>query len=204
VPAVFVIMPFDEAWDDLYELGIKEGCERAGAECSRLDEQIFDEAMLDRIHGQIVAADLIVAEMTDPNRNVYYEAGYAHGRRKRIIFLARDADDIPFDLKHHRHIVHGGRIAELRDAIEQNVRHYLEHPEDRPVDDEHAEQDRMAQHIDNYLKANRFQKVSFERIRDNLNEGYTDQRLQDLIDLRPEHYRRVRMKGNRPGLGLVD
>jgi hypothetical protein len=197
-------MPFDEAWDDLYKVGIKEGCERAGAECTRLDEQIFDEAMLDRIHGQIVAADLIIAEMTDPNRNVYYEAGYAHGRRKRIIFLARDADDIPFDLRHHRHIVHGGRITELRDAIEENVRHYLEHPEDRPADDEHAEQDRMAQHIDNYLKANRFQKVSFERIRDNLNEGYTDQRLQDLIDLRPEHYRRVRMKGNRPGLGLVD
>jgi hypothetical protein len=66
-----------------------------------------------------------------------------------------------------------------------------------------AQVDRMGAHIENYLTAKKFNMVSFERIRKNINEDYTDEMLRRLIDERPDKFRRVIMKGNRPGIGRV-
>jgi hypothetical protein len=61
----------------------------------------------------------------------------------------------------------------------------------------------MAQHIANYLAANNFIMVSFERVRTNINAGYSDEKLHRLIELLPSQFRRVRMRGNQSGIGLV-
>src|SRR6266511_5314990 len=95
-PFVFVFMPFSEDFKDVYELGIKAACASVGAECARVDEQIFLESILERIYKQIEIADLIIAEMSDRNANVFYETGYAHGLGKRVILLTRESGDIPF------------------------------------------------------------------------------------------------------------
>jgi Predicted nucleotide-binding protein containing TIR-like domain len=63
--------------------------------------------------------------------------------------------------------------------------------------------DRMAKHIDNYLVANGFHSVSFERVRKNINATYTDKLLLELIDRTPDKYRRVVISGSRPGIGFV-
>jgi GAF domain-containing protein len=52
--------------------------------------------------------------MTGRNPNVYYEVGYAHAFRKRVILVTKHARDIPFDLQHHRHVVYGGRLPKLK------------------------------------------------------------------------------------------
>jgi hypothetical protein len=39
-PFVFVLMPFETAFDDVYKLGIKPACFEAGAYCERVDEQM--------------------------------------------------------------------------------------------------------------------------------------------------------------------
>jgi len=57
-------MPFEEAFRDIYLLGIKPACEEAGYYCERLDEQIFEETMLEHIYNQIAKADLVVADLT--------------------------------------------------------------------------------------------------------------------------------------------
>lgn len=61
----------------------------------------------------------------------------------------------------------------------------------------------IARHIVNYLKAREFEMVSFERIRENINSSYTDQLLMTAIDQLPNLFRRVKLKGNKPGIGLV-
>ena len=98
----FVLMPFDDKFDDLYRLGIKEPAATLGIRAERVDEQLFREGILDRIYRQISAADVIVAEMTGQNPNVFYEVGYAHAKEKLCILSTAEADDIPFDLKHMR------------------------------------------------------------------------------------------------------
>lgn len=114
-------MPFDEKFDDVYQVGIKEACESINAYCERVDEQIFEERILDRIYNQIVKADVIVADMTGRNPNVFYEVGFAHALGKRTILLTQRADDIPFDLKHFPHIIYEGKISQLREKLKQRV-----------------------------------------------------------------------------------
>lgn len=83
----------------------------------RVDEQIFQEGILDRIYRQIESADIIIADMSGQNPNVFYEVGYAHAKEKLCVLMTKDANDIPFDLKHHRHIVYGESIQGLRNSI---------------------------------------------------------------------------------------
>lgn len=127
---VFVLMPFSKQFDDIYELGIKDACLKAGAYCERLDEQIYVENSLERIYNQISKADIIIAEMTGRNPNVFYEVGYAHALNKRVILLTQNAEDIPFDLKHYPHIVYEGKIKELQTQLEARVRWCIDNPQE--------------------------------------------------------------------------
>jgi hypothetical protein len=131
---VFTLMPFDREFEDTYRLGIAPACELAGAYCERVDEQIFQESILQRIYNQIAKADLIVADMSGRNPNVFYEVGYAHALGKRVVLLTRNADDIPFDLKHYPHIVYGGQITTLRSELERRVKWFLDAAQAGDVD----------------------------------------------------------------------
>jgi hypothetical protein len=107
-------MPFDSSFSDIYRFGIKGAAEDIGAYAERVDEQIFVEGMLDRIFNQISKADVVVADMSGRNPNVFYEVGYAHALGKIVVLLTQDSNDIPFDLKHRQHTVYGGKIEVLR------------------------------------------------------------------------------------------
>lgn len=113
----FVLMPFASEFDDVYRLGIKETAESLGIRAERVDEQIYAEGILERIYRQIEAADIVIADMSGQNANVFYEVGYAHAKDKICLLLTNDACDIPFDLKHKRHIVYGTSIQNLRNAL---------------------------------------------------------------------------------------
>jgi Nucleoside 2-deoxyribosyltransferase len=113
----FVLMPFSNEFDDIYKYGIKETAESLDMVAERVDEQIYSEGILERIYRQIETADLVIADMTNQNPNVFYEVGYAHAKGKQCILLTQRSDDIPFDLKHHRHIVYGASIFELKNKL---------------------------------------------------------------------------------------
>lgn len=120
-PFVFVLMPFEHKFDDVYKFGIKGAAEDAGAYAERVDEQYYDEGILGRIYNQINKADVIVADMTEHNSNVFYEVGYAHALGKLVLLLTQDSGDIPFDLKHHPHTVYDS-IDVLRKALTQRLK----------------------------------------------------------------------------------
>src|SRR5687767_13934314 len=118
---VFVLMPFKDEFSDIYKFGIKDAAKEAGAYAERVDEQIFTEGILERIYNQINKADVIVADMTGQNPNVFYEVGYAHALGKIVILLTKNADDIPFDLKHRPHIVYSGSIEKLKNDLVKRI-----------------------------------------------------------------------------------
>ena len=125
-PFVFVLMPFDSNFSDIYKFGIKGAAEDVGAYAERVDEQIFNEGILDRIFNQISKSDVVVADMTGRNPNVFYEVGYAHALGKTTLLLTQNVNDIPFDLKHRQHIVYGGRIETLRKDLAEHLRWAIE------------------------------------------------------------------------------
>jgi hypothetical protein len=120
-PFVFVLMPFNPKFDDIYKFGIKGAAEEAGAYAERVDEQIFTEGFLDRVFNQINKADVIVADMTGGNPNVFYEVGYAHALGKIVLLLIKDTSDIPSDLRHRPHIVYEGSIEKLKASLLQKI-----------------------------------------------------------------------------------
>ena len=122
----FVLMPFSDSFDDVYQFGIKGAAEKAGFACSRLDEQIFQGSMLQRIMQQILDCDLVIADMTGRNPNVFYEVGYAHAIGKTTILLAQSTEDIPFDLRDKQHIVYSGKLARLKESLFKQLQHYHE------------------------------------------------------------------------------
>jgi hypothetical protein len=130
----FVLMPFDNDFDDIYKLGIKQSCIDAGAYCERVDEQIFNESILERIYNQIAKADIVIADMTGRNPNVFYEVGYAHALGKTTLLLTKNSDDIPFDLKHYPHIIYNNKITQLKDDLTTKVKWYIENNTDNQID----------------------------------------------------------------------
>jgi len=132
-PYMFVLMPFDDAFRDIYELGIKEVATALSLRCERVDEIQFNDSILEQIYKGISAADIVVADMTDRNANVFYEVGYAHALHKDVVLLTQRLEDIPFDLKSHNHIVYRGHIHRLREQLTKRLEAWLGHRRAAPT-----------------------------------------------------------------------
>lgn len=122
-------MPFNKVFDDIYKLGIKSTCEELETYCERVDEQVFQGSILDRILNQISKADIIVADLSGKNANVFFEVGYAKALDKKLILLTNSVDDIPFDLKHYTHVVYDNSIINLKENLKKHLQFYLANPD---------------------------------------------------------------------------
>ncbi|MGC2166366.1 MAG: hypothetical protein WA632_10160 [Gallionella sp.] len=127
-PYAFVLMPFSKAFEDAYEVAIRPACEAAGAYAERVDQQIFAGSIMERVYNQISKADLVVADMSERNPNVFYEVGYAHALGKTTILVTKAEDDIPFDLRQYPHIIYGGSLSHLKVELERRVRWHIANP----------------------------------------------------------------------------
>ncbi|GAC1414630.1 MAG: hypothetical protein NVSMB66_7740 [Candidatus Doudnabacteria bacterium] len=106
-PFVFVIIPFNNKFINVYNIGIKQACEELNLRCERVHEQTFESHIVEQIYKNIQEANLIIADLTDLNPNVYYELGYARALKKRIISISRSVNDLPFDLRSYPALEYG-------------------------------------------------------------------------------------------------
>ena len=74
----FVLMPFEDEFDDIYEYLIREPLSKAGYDVNRADEILNQENILSSIIDSIIHSELIVADLSTSNPNVYYELGLSH------------------------------------------------------------------------------------------------------------------------------
>ena len=88
-PRAFVIMPFNEHFDVIYNDFIKPVLEKNRFLVERADEIQGSQNIQRGIVGGIYNSELIVADLTEHNPNVYYELGLVHGLRKKLFFLHR-------------------------------------------------------------------------------------------------------------------
>lgn len=102
----FVVMPFgNESLQVVYEDFVKpviedpEGC---NLECQRGDDVFGSNVVMDDIRTSMSSADIIVADLTGKNANLFYEVGICHTLDKPVLLLAQSMDDVPFDLRHRR------------------------------------------------------------------------------------------------------
>ncbi len=125
-PRVFVVMQFGEPFDSLYKEVIRPVSEEVGFRPFRADDVFRPGVILQDIRRGIVESDVIVAEITPANPNVFYELGYAHALDKPTILLAnRNVEKLPFDISGYRVIFYDDTIRGKRD-VEVTLRKHLE------------------------------------------------------------------------------
>jgi hypothetical protein len=119
-PLVFVAMPFDKKMYDVFHYGIRGAVNNAGYLCERADEAHFTGDVMERVKMRIRQADLVLADLTQANANVYLEVGYAWGCGKQTILLVQDANELKFDVKAQRCLVYSG-IKELEELLQKEL-----------------------------------------------------------------------------------
>lgn len=128
--SLFVLMPFDPSFDEVY-VSIKEAAEAFGLTCARGDENSRSGEVLQMILDAIKASDLIIADLTGGNPNVFYETAFAHAHKatQKVILLAQKDSDVPFDLRALRYLRYDnnprGRV-EVREKLSPYISDALE------------------------------------------------------------------------------
>jgi hypothetical protein len=103
----FVIMPFRAELHYFY-LYIQQCLQnKHGLHVERGDHRILTKPLLEKIRDQILQADVIIADITHRNPNVFYELGLAHAAETPVILITQDpAEDTPTDVRHLEFIVY--------------------------------------------------------------------------------------------------
>jgi hypothetical protein len=116
---VAVMMPFDGTFSTVYE-AIQGAAGDAGMRSRRADEIWENPAIIQDIVNLIDRAKVVVCDCTGRNPNVFYEIGIAHALGREVVLLTQSEHDIPFDLRHLRHIRYlnnGEGLGELRSRL---------------------------------------------------------------------------------------
>lgn len=151
VRKVFVIMPIKKAgtpefqhFRTLYEEIIKPIVKGAAFEVERADDVQKTGAITRDIILRLAESDLVIADLTELNPNVFYELGIRHALRALGTILILDelrTSEIPFDLSAYRVVKFRGElegIGKLRAELSSFLNNFDEKAPDRkdsPVHD---------------------------------------------------------------------
>lgn len=120
----FMAMPFgDKELDQIYQDYFKAGVEATGFELKRLDEKQPAGLIDDRLRVEIRQSRFLIADLTHQNNGAYWEAGFAEGLGKPVIYTCRKdvfedkTRGTHFDTNHHLTVVWGAD--KLDDAVKR-------------------------------------------------------------------------------------
>lgn len=123
---VFVAIPFTPRYDDVHILGITAAAQdTGGVAVERADENLDSSEIIDYIKSRIADCDLVLADTTETNPNVYYELGYADGLGKEVLLIAETNTQLPFDLRGRNHLLYEN-IRELRAKLAGRFKRLLD------------------------------------------------------------------------------
>lgn len=141
----FVIMPIGDqnvngekiAATDLkkrYDDLIKEAIVKADPTLAvvRADEVSLPGTITSDILTRIMHSDIVIADCTYPNPNVFYELGLRHACRPgTIIIKDKNGPKVPFDIAHLRHIEYENTPSGLKE-LSENLKRYFQHYSKNP------------------------------------------------------------------------
>jgi hypothetical protein len=117
---VFVVMPFARRFDDVYIIGIREVAERLGLVVERADDIEHNSQILEVIQQKLRDYELIVADISTQNPNVFYEVGFAHAAGTPTILVSTNPKP-PFDLQSFNQIFYES-LVDLREKLDKRMR----------------------------------------------------------------------------------
>lgn len=101
----FVVSPIGEEGsairsnaDKLFKYILKPVCEKCDFEAIRVDQINDADSIMQTIIKHLEEADLVIADVSGCNPNVFYEIGYRARTKKPIIHLKTKEERLPFDI----------------------------------------------------------------------------------------------------------
>lgn len=120
---VFVIMPFQDEFLEMYEMLKMEFHD--DYEFTNAGDEGNQQNIMSDIIAPIYDSDIVIADLSSLNPNVMYELGIAHTFNKKTIIITKDElSSLPFDLKQYRaknYSVHFKKFAELIEYLNINM-----------------------------------------------------------------------------------
>lgn len=98
----FVMMPLKSPFDVYYTSIYKPAIKDSKLVPIRADDLFRPSAIVSDLWQMIQDAEVILAELTTKNANVFYELGLSHAVGKPVILVSETMDDVPFDLQQLR------------------------------------------------------------------------------------------------------
>lgn len=95
---IFMLMPFRDDLTEIYKEYIKEPLENIGYNVKRADDFYRSTEILVDILRSIETSDIVIADLTSKNANVFYELGYAHHVQMEKVILISQESQNPFDV----------------------------------------------------------------------------------------------------------
>src|SRR3954466_13052741 len=97
----FVIMPFRPELNYFYrQLKARIEQKFADVQVARGDDRVITGSVLDKIADYIRKADVLIADCSGRNPNVFYELGLAHALEKQVILITSDPiEQAPTDIR---------------------------------------------------------------------------------------------------------
>lgn len=118
-PKIFVITEFSEKYEEFYQDVIKEVCSKDfNLEVVKADEIHGPGIIIADIVKSINEAKIIIAEISEPNPNVFYELGFSHAMNKPTILIAEKQTKLPFDVSPFRTLFYQNTIAGRTKVVE--------------------------------------------------------------------------------------
>lgn len=119
----FVAMSFDRSMDEAWAEGIAPAVISTGWVPDRIDKHRHNNDITDEIFAHIQECKFVIAEFSGHRNGVYFEAGYARGLGKPVIWLCSAADfkGLHFDTRQFNH-VKWDDVTALREELEIQIR----------------------------------------------------------------------------------
>ncbi len=124
---VFVIMPFSKELEPTYA-AIRDVCGKLSLNVIRGNELFEATHVINDIWSAICSAKIIICDCSGRNPNVFYELGIAHTLGKKVLLLTQQEGDIPFDLRHWRHLIYNKPDELFRNSLLSGVARYISTP----------------------------------------------------------------------------
>jgi hypothetical protein len=121
----FVIMRFAPPFEHLFKDVIKPIANDCDIDAEKADDILGPGMIISDIIRRLQEADIVIADVTAENANVYYELGYAHALAKPTILLAEKGKALPFDISGFRTLFYENSIAG-KGQIETGLKKHLE------------------------------------------------------------------------------
>lgn len=112
--------------DKLYRHIISPVCKSCGFEPVRVDQINDSDSITQTIIDKLVSAELVIADISGQNPNVFYEMGYRKCTNKPIIHLKKKGESIPFDVNTIRTFEYDLADLDNVEEIKKRLQHTIE------------------------------------------------------------------------------